>query len=399
MPRIDRSIAFQVAFLVSILINSSSKAADPPELDPRLANYDISGHVRFQNSSQAEDRRENLIRFIWKAGLPATRPNVAENLPSPEELAAVKQSLISRVDLYTVNVSSMDFQSLAYVAYPATTNSISSQIAIVHAGHMPEDKNRFLEAGLKESIERLLENGFVVAVMQMPLVAWNRDDTGVLPDGSTFQVGKRSVAGHDELFRIVEPILGGATMAFFLEPIVQVTNELLARHPGNTNLLMIGLSGGGWTTHFSSALDPRINVSIPVAGALPLYARPFSRGSKGDAEQNYEPILGEEDSNRDGILDRATGVCSWLEIFALGAIGSPGKPARTQVQIINYDDSCCFNGPVYQTYDELLTRRVNAIGTGEWRVYIDRSHSSHLISEKALDDVLMPILKRLGTRP
>lgn len=58
----------------------------------------------------------------------------------------------------------------------------------------------------------------------------------------------------------------------------------------------------------------------PVAGALPLCARPFSPGSAGDSEQEYHPIFGEEDSNKDGVLDRATGIASWLEVFALGGI-------------------------------------------------------------------------------
>ena len=162
---------------------------------------------------------------------------------------------------------------------------------------------------------------------------------------------------------------------------------------------MIGLSGGGWTTHFSAALDPRIICSMPVAGALPLYARPFSRGSKGDAEQEYAPILREEDTNNDGVLDRATGVCSWLEVFALGAVSPSDKKLRRQVQVINFDDSCCFNGPVYQTYNESLAKRVKAIGTGDWQVYVDRTHKSHLISEKVLDDVLMPMLTRMALLP
>lgn len=158
---------------------------------------------------------------------------------------------------------------------------------------------------------------------------------------------------------------------------------------------MIGLSGGGWTTQFSSALDPRIRCSIPVAGALPLYARPFSRGSKGDAEQEYDLILGEEDTNSDGILDRPTGICSWLEIFALGALSPSNQPSRKQVQVVNFEDSCCFNGPVYQTYSDGLARKVAAIGGGVWDVYVDRSHKDHLISTPQLNDVLMPMIKVL----
>jgi hypothetical protein len=365
------------------------------EFDPRLVNYDISGQIRFQSSVQAEERREELVRFIWSDGLPAARPVVAENLTAPEELVVIKPNLISRVDVYTANVSAMDFHSLSYVAYPVAPAPTRPRLAIVHAGHMPEDKERFLEAGLKESIERLLENGFIVAVIQMPMVAWNKDGSGILPNGQPFQIDARGTTGHDKLFEAVEPNLGGRIMAFFLEPVVQVTNELIMRHPNNSGLLMVGLSGGGWTTHFSAAIDPRITCSIPVAGALPMYARPHSKGSKGDAEQNYPAILGEEDTDNDGILDRATGVCSWLEIFALGALAPVGQRARQQTQVINFDDSCCFNGPVYQTYCDQLAKRVTEIGNGNWQVFVDRSHSDHVISAKVLDEVLMPMLNQI----
>ena len=32
---------------------------------------------------------------------------------------------------------------------------------------------------------------------------------------------------------------------------------------------MMGLSGGGWTTTLAAALDPRIDLSIPIAGSIP----------------------------------------------------------------------------------------------------------------------------------
>jgi hypothetical protein len=374
-------------------------AAAEPSLDPRLTNYSIEGQIRFRNGEQAEERREKLIRAIWSEGLPKTRPTVTENVPIPEELSVIQRNLTLRADLYTVNVSAMDFLSLTYVLHPSAPAPANPRLAIVHAGHMPEDKARYLEAGLKTTIERLLEYGFTVAVMQMPMVAWNKDGSGTLPNGNSFRIDLRGTSGHDELFKQVEPTLGARTMAFFLEPVVQVTSELLARYPLCRGVLMIGLSGGGWTTHFSAAIDPRILYSVPVAGALPLYARPHSKGSTGDAEQNYGPILGEEDTDSDGILDRATGVCSWLEIFALGGISPDGKSQRKQVQVINYHDSCCFDGPVSQTYSELLSKRVAAIGQGEWQISVDHSHHEHVISGKTLDDVLMPMVIQMTQTP
>ncbi len=381
---------------VAITIFSvSTKMSIAQDLDPRLKGYDISGQVRFQTSEQAEGRRRQLVKSIWVEGLPRTRPEKIETLRVSDELAAVNQSLISKVDRYTMNVSGTQFHAIAYVASPVTPPASKSKLAIVQAGHMLEGKDHYLDAGLKQTIERLLQNGFIVAVLQMPLVGWNQDASGILPNGQSFNIRQRGSAGHDELFAEVESTLRGQTMAFFLEPVVQVTNELLATHPQNIGLLMIGLSGGGWTTHMSAALDPRIQISIPVAGALPLYARPFSRGSKGDSEQEYALIFAEDDTNQDGILDRASGVCSWLEVFALGGISPSAKAPRQQIQVLNFEDACCFNGPVYQTYEAPLVKLVASIGRGTWQLFVDRTHQDHLISEQVLDQVLIPAISRM----
>lgn len=384
---------FRLSIAVTVMALVCS-AANSQELDSRLVNYDISGQIRFHDRNEAEKRRDTLVRSIWKAGLPTIRPTVTEVANSTDQISPINSSLISKAEQYSINVSNMDFESIVYVLHPKTTAAGKARLAIVHAGHMQEGIPGNFDLGLKDSIECFLENGFIVAAMQMPLVSWNKDATGKLHNGKSFEIKKRGTAGHDQMFALLEPDLGGLTMAFFLEPIVQVTNEFFAKYPDHADLIMIGLSGGGWTTHFSAALDPRITYSIPVAGALPLYARPFSRGSKGDAEQEYAPILGEIDTNNDGVLDQAQGSCSWLEIFALGALSPSEKSPRKQVQVINFDDSCCFNGPVYQTYSEPLSKRVASIGTGDWSVFVDRTHKSHVISEVTISDVLAPIIKQ-----
>eukprot|EP00662_Eupelagonemidae_sp_cell21_P020620 gene20620-19998_t len=46
-------------------------------------------------------------------------------------------------------------------------------------------------------------------------------------------------------------------------------NALPPGTPGRVHLL--GLSGGGWTVTLAAAIDPRIHVSIPLAGSLPWY--------------------------------------------------------------------------------------------------------------------------------
>lgn len=242
------------------------------------------------------------------------------------ELASLDAGLLASAKRLDVDVSGFDWHANVYVVTPKSDSPVGSKLAIVHGGHMPEGPANYLAFGLCDTVNQLLRDGYVVAIIQMPLVGWNRDADGVI-EGKKFEIRQRSVAGHDELFSKVEPTLKAGTMRFFLEPITQALNELLAEHPSPKQTLMIGLSGGGWTTHLYAAVDPRIDVSIPVAGALPMYARPFSPGSAGDSEQEYGLIFREEDSNKDGVLDRATGIASWLEVFALGGIAPEGWPS------------------------------------------------------------------------
>ena len=352
-----------------------------------LKDFRIDGLVRFHNSVEAEATRERLIRAIWSDGLPKTRPakhDVAKDVPA---LASLDASLFASAKRLDVDVSGFDWHADVYVVTPKSTGSVGSKLAIVHGGHMPEDPAQHLAFGLSDSVNQLLRDGYVVAILQMPLVGWNRDADGVIA-GKKFEVGHRSVFGHDELFSKVEPTLKAGTMRFFLEPITQALNELLAEYPSPKQTLMIGLSGGGWTTHLYAAVDPRVDVSIPVAGALPMYARPFSPGSAGDSEQVYAPIFGEEDSNKDGVLDRVTGIASWLEVFALGAIAPKDGRPRKQIQVLNQFDSCCFNGDVYKTYAEPLKQLANGINHGDWSVFVDDTHRNHLISPHVLKNVL-----------
>ena len=61
---------------------------------------------------------------------------------------------------------------------------------------------------------------------------------------------------------------GVATGRFFVEPVI-LTINYAKQVLGYKRVVMMGLSGGGWTTTMAAALDPRIELSIPVAGSIP----------------------------------------------------------------------------------------------------------------------------------
>ncbi|MBW2290958.1 MAG: hypothetical protein JRG94_01455 [Deltaproteobacteria bacterium] len=209
-------------------------------------------------------------------------------------------------------------------------------------------------------------------LMQMPLVGWNTDNTFDLP-GGLVTIGKRSVGGHKLMFPALEG-KGGSTLRFFIEPVVGGINYFIKQKPEYRDICMVGFSGGGWTTHLAAALDLRISLSIPVAGAYPLYLRDHYRGSKGDAEQIL-PALYEDQA-------------SWLDLYILSGYGE----GRRQIQLLNQFDTCCFFGLGSKTYEAVVSDAVKKLGAGQWECVIDSSHKSHKISRWAIENVIDPAL-------
>ncbi len=102
-------------------------------------------------------------------------------------------------------------------------------------------------------------------------------------------------------------------------------------HVDRSRIGMTGLSGGGWQTIVLSSLDPRITVSVPVAGYTSIFGRDVrvTAGEAGDFEQN------------------ATDLITGADYDTLTALRAP----RPTLQIYNAEDSCCFRAPLVKAYN------------------------------------------------
>ena len=111
--------------------------------------------------------------------------------------------------------------------------------------------------------------------------------------------------------------------------------DYLAQLPGvdSSRLAVTGLSGGGWQTIVLSALDPRVYVSIPVAGYSALISKIEHADDRGDNEQVPTDFL--------------VGV----DYSHLTAMRAP----RPTLLIHNAEDDCCFRAPLVKpyTYDQV----------------------------------------------
>lgn len=326
--------------------------------------------INIASEREALSKRRALIEYIWgPAGFPRQRlPDwVQTNIASPVKAL----THLARVDELRFNLAP-GLEGLAYHFVPEKPNR---ELVVVHHGHActfdDDPSPAEVGYGLQRTIHALLRNGYGVLAVYMPHKRPG-DCTG----------------GHDAMFELQTT---GSPMKFFLESTAFGLNYLKTRSradrfPKYRAFHMAGLSGGGWTTTLYAAIDPTIRCSFPVAGTLPLYLR--VGGSVGDREQ-YEPTFYR--------------IAGFPELYVLGAQGR----GRRQVQILVRRDDCCFGQAQHdakvigQPYDQALRdyeRRVQttlaSLPHGNFRLEIDEIAPSHMISHHAINDIILPELRR-----
>ncbi len=319
-------------------------------------------------------KRRALIRHIWGTdGFPAGRwPSwVLTNVPSP----ASRLTDLARVDELRMDLA----PGLQGLAYHFIAERPNGALVIVHQGHactLDDDPGPTdVGYGLRRTIQALLREGYGVLGVFMPHLRPG-DCTG----------------GHAALF---ETNMVGSPLRLFLESTAIGLNHVKrpsATHPTPVyrDYHMIGLSGGGWTTTIYAAIDPTVRCSFPVAGTIPLYLR--SGGSIGDREQ-YEPSFYR--------------LAGYPDLYLLGATG----PGRAQVQILVRRDDCCFGeaqhdaraaGLSYleamRAYEGRVQAALQILAPGSFRLEIDETAPSHMISHHAINDIILPELRKTQAR-
>lgn len=329
--------------------------------------------ITIQSPGDVQAKRHALIQYLWGAdGFPSQRlPNsVVTQATSP-----VKHlTNLVRVDNLLIDMAP-GLQGLAYHFVPERANG---ELVVLHHGHgctMDDEAGPAdVGSGLQRTIEALLREGFGVLGVFMPHLRPG-DCTG----------------GHDAMFGLTTT---GSPIKYFLESTAVSLNYLQTRSesdhfPNYLAFHMVGLSGGGWTTTVYAAIDPRIRCSFPVAGTIPLYLR--SGGSVGDREQ-YEPSFYR--------------IAGYPDLYIMGAYGAN----RKQVQILVHQDNCCFGlaqhdaqatGRAYaeamREYERRVRVALRGLGPASFRLEIDETAPSHMISHYAIEEVILPEL--LGRGP
>lgn len=306
--------------------------------EKRLNGYVDDSKIHLAQTADIYRLREDLIDFVWgDRGFPTNSlpAKITQNDASPLAGGATA----ARVDSLEIAMDG-GFTSKAYLLWPS---SPKGKLVVFHQGH-----SDYLSAfGGDATVSFFLERGWTVLALTMPMYGEN---TGPVTNHD-----------HDAMIALRSTALGYDPLRWFLEPVVVSLNYAHSVEQFS-DVAMIGISGGGWTTTWIAAIDPRVQFSFPVAGSLPLSQR---IAEFGDAEQ-YDPA----------IYSRA----GYPDLYVLGAVGQE----RRQLQIFNRYDACCFGATRYQVYEKAVAQSAANLDRGDFSVFLDESHQSHTISNHAL---------------
>ena len=316
----------------------------------------LSGEITLDTPGDAELRQARLRKFIFgRARLPGGLPAVERGIEDGE--FADRLTNLERIDRLTIRLP-LGFTSVAYHVIPRRPNG---DLLIYHNGHDQD----FLDG--KTTVAYFLERGYSLAVLAMPYAGLNSN-----PETTQTRCGRvelESAGGrthHDSMACLKRPI------RYFLEPVVIVLNYM--SRLGYERTAMVGLSGGGWTTVLSAAIDPRVRRSYPVAGSQPFHIR--ARRCPGATPETVPWCFGDIEQR----LPNLYRIANHLELYTLGGWG----PSRKQVTINNVYDSCCFSGTSHEEWRPQVQAALRRLGSGGYDAVGDTTHRRHIVSPFAL---------------
>lgn len=283
--------------------------------------------------------RQAARRAIWPDGGPLENPSsrtwevVELSKPHVGKVSSHASAVSYRID-YAKNLSSR-------VTWFEPRGAVKGY-AIYQTGHCHPCNGLTVSA---ETIDWLLERGWSVIHLDMPLHGLNSVDSRV--------AGAPGINGHD-FDRYDEGT--DSPLRLFMLPVMAAVELIEKRRDEGDPLLMMGRSGGGWTTVVYAALDSRIDLAIAVAGALPLGAlleeKPDRFASVGDFEQIWPQLY-----------ERAP----YLDLMR--AAGDSGA-----LYIYNRFDRCCYRiGPSHP----LIRALSKDDGERYVRVWVDEKNHEH----------------------
>jgi hypothetical protein len=275
------------------------------------------------------------------------------SLPYPSRISSDAE-----VQTYVARIGPRLLSRISWYKLP---NAVANRFAIYHEGHGETSM-----AGGAYVINWLLENGWNVIAMDMPLDGINATDRTIdLDDHDSFATFEDAST---------DP------MRWFFTPLIGVVNRIYDHTPPGTKpvIMMLGRSGGGWTISTYAAMDSRVDIAVDISGAGPMSTALDS------TVMNLVTPHYEVQANK--IYDQI----SLTEILLT---------AGTRGAFFFYSDHepCCFRFASGHPWVKYLQNLAATSSTKSYRVFIDTA-PQHGVSDRGLR-ALGQFLSEMGLPP
>lgn len=307
-----------------------------------------SGASKPPGGDEPEALRAAIVDYAFRSGaFPTAPPDAVEEDVSNELFVDVPN--LARIDVMRFDLD-FGLWSRVYEFWPESSNG---QLVLYHVGHW------HTLSGGDHVVKWLVERGYTVMFMFMPLFGDNPANVDVEFEGETYRLGKR----HEDFGPIEER--GGNVFHLFFEPVARAVTHAVERQ-GFEQIAMVGLSGGGWTTDIYSSIDPRVGTSFTIQGSIPFHLR-TRRSDLGEYEQLRDHPFYE--------------IATFMDFYFLAARG----PGQRHIQISHRDDECCYEWrgreEAFRAYErEIVERLERDPAGGHYRLELLpglREHNTH----------------------
>ena len=317
-------------------------------MSSHVYDVDIDSLIQIKNEGDIIENRKKVINYIWNENtLPNKLPVIESNI-SDSNYQSIDN--LERIDKITIEMDH-EINSIAYQFIPEKK---INKLIIYHQGHGGD----FLR-GI-HTIQFFVENGYSVLAFSMPLLGMNNQ-----PIVEIDQLGPMILKSHNHLQFVETDNL--KPIKFFVEPITLSLNYI-EKNYNFDQIHMLGISGGGWTTVVSSAIDTRINHSYSVAGSYPLFM------------QSSFKVL----SDYEAVIPEFYKIANYLEFYIMASNGE----GRKFIQIFNEFDRCCWSGDNFIIYEDKVKHITENIPNSEFDIWLDSTHKDHKISDHSLKLIL-----------
>jgi hypothetical protein len=316
-----------------------------------------SGDNVFANHAYADPAatREEARRQIWSADNPFSRSDAGLLARQPEGGAG---KVTKHADVQSFRIKTSD-KLASRVRWFLPKCGIRNRYAIYQEGH----GGAAVDVGAT-NIDWLLERGWQVIALDMPITGLNQEDK------------TEGLEIHPDLYRLDDGVT--SPLSLFLFPLKTIVDAITATSTVDPDILLIGFSGGAWTTYVYGAIDPRVDVVVQTAGGRPNSQRldaPWGAGELGDYEQ-ATPYLFARVPHEDLMVASGT---------------------RGSLHTFNQWDTCCYRVQPGDPFVKYLEGAA-AVFQKKVRVFVDETNRSHSIGPAAfeviaryLDEVMPPI--------